>query len=286
MAIDPQRPPPPTATLEAIAEELRALRGELAQGAMRPKATTLSEIEAAPTARASLRAIEEKVAQTPDRRWVSRVLALFTAANIVFSRVQLTGATHMPVNWLSNASEGMQIAGSIVLALYAFFSALSLGLGFVGRFYPPALAWAQKCSNIGLRLHNVGLWLGSLMSGGRDGAARGFVTVRAMWTLVTVTWLAVIVSACVLAKSAPDLSGLGLCEANVAATTPGLDFVSFLAASIAKCADEWGATIEDLLNAILTSKDPSLAKYQSAALAAKSSPQSMAALRTQLGGHR
>ena len=73
----------------------------------------------------------------------------------------------MPVNFLSQASEGVQIASSLVLALYALASALSLLLGFAGSFYPPALVWARQCSNVGLRLHNFGAWLGSL-TGGRE----------------------------------------------------------------------------------------------------------------------
>ena len=72
------------------------------------------------------------------------------------------------MNYLSQASEGVQYLAGIVLALYALTSSLSLLLGFVGSFWPPALVWARQCSNVGLRLHNFGTWLGSLLPGGKS----------------------------------------------------------------------------------------------------------------------
>lgn len=70
------------------------------------------------------------------------------------------------MNYLSTMSGAAQAAASVVLALYALASALSLLLGFVGSFYPPALVWARQCSSVGLRLHNLGTWLGSLLPAG------------------------------------------------------------------------------------------------------------------------
>lgn len=60
------------------------------------------------------------------------------------------------------ATTAVQITGTLgVIA-----SSLSFLLGVIGNKYPPALKWAMHMSDLGLRLHNLGNRLGSMLPGG------------------------------------------------------------------------------------------------------------------------
>ncbi len=114
-------------------------------------------------------------------------------------------------------------------------------------------------------------------------SSRGFIGLR---LLTVLTFLGCSAAACGLLSVAPDLAKLGLCEADIAQATPGLSFVQFMQASLAKCGTDAGVTVLDLLEAVLASKDPKVAGYQDEARATKADPVRMGALRTKLGGHK
>jgi Na+/proline symporter len=114
-------------------------------------------------------------------------------------------------------------------------------------------------------------------------SSRGFIGLR---LLTVLTFLGCAAAACGLLAVAPDLAQLGLCEAKIAQVQPGLSFPDFMKASLAKCGADAGVTILDLLEAVLASKDPSVAGYQDEARATKADPVKMGALRAHLGGHR
>lgn len=94
------------------------------------------------------------------------------------------------MNWIGQLSEGLQVLAGVVLALYALASTLSVLLGFAAAFYPPLLKWASWCSVVGLKLHNLGLKLGS----GLPGAAK--VGPMAILTIVGFLGSAAMVSGC------------------------------------------------------------------------------------------
>ena len=75
------------------------------------------------------------------------------------------------MNYLNNASSAVQAFVGVVMALYVLFSALSLLLGVLATWFPKLLPWAQKCSDVGMRLHEIGLKIGAMLPGGNPPAA-------------------------------------------------------------------------------------------------------------------
>ena len=69
-----------------------------------------------------------------------------------------------------NPVKVVQSVVTIAGAIGTVASVLSFLLGMLGNYYPPALKWAMRASDIGLRLHGFGSWVASLLPGGQPPA--------------------------------------------------------------------------------------------------------------------
>jgi hypothetical protein len=82
------------------------------------------------------------------------------------------------MTYLDQAPDWIRFVAAVLAAVYPICTALSFLLGVLGNRWPKLLVWARYASDVGLRVHQVGNFVGSLLPGGQPPAVAAAKSLR------------------------------------------------------------------------------------------------------------